>query len=214
MSAISGESGVSPALERFFDVLVETIRDAKPGYISRSFTVAEIYQSLIPYRTHRDRLGVEMNGDYEDVLLRLLAGEGEFLQMESEQARGRIQKELRRKNPNTGVYREFAAAEVRLNPARVEKAVNGARETVDEREPARAVVPEAAPPPSPPRPSDAPVRGRPNACPTCGEGLPDRETLKFCPYCGKNTRLVPCRSCGEELDRSWRFCVACGEPTG
>jgi hypothetical protein len=105
-------------LDRFFDALVKEIRGSRPGYLRASFTVAEIYQNLVPYRTHRDAIGAEINGDYEDALLRLLAGEGEFLQLESEPARKRIQDELRSSNPNTTIYREFAAAEVRLHPGR------------------------------------------------------------------------------------------------
>lgn len=105
-------------LDRFFDALVREIRKSRPGDLQSSFTVAEIYQNLVPYRTHRDIIGVEINGDYEDALLRLLAGEGEFLEMESQAARKRIQEELRSSNPNTTIYREFAAAEVRLHRAR------------------------------------------------------------------------------------------------
>jgi hypothetical protein len=108
----------SRLLDRFFETLVEEIREQQPAYLRTSFTVAEIYQNLVPYRTHRDRIGVEINGDYEDALLRLLAGEGDFLELESEPARKRIQGELRGPNPNTTIYREFAAAEVRLNRGR------------------------------------------------------------------------------------------------
>ena len=105
-------------LDRFFDALVGEIRESRPAYLQSSFTVAEIYQNLVPYRTHRDIIGAEINGDYEDALLRLLAGEGEFLELESEAARKRIQDELRSSNPNTTIYREFAAAEVRLHRTR------------------------------------------------------------------------------------------------
>lgn len=103
-------------IQRFHRTLVEEINRDAPGQLERPFTVAEIYQSLVPYRTHRDRIGVEMNGDYEDALLRLLAGEGGFLMLGSDSARERIRKELSGSNPNTGLYREFAAVEVRLNP--------------------------------------------------------------------------------------------------
>ncbi|MBW3535154.1 MAG: zinc ribbon domain-containing protein, partial [Gemmatimonadetes bacterium] len=68
---------------------------------------------------HRDRIGVEMNGDYEDALLRLLAGEGDYLVLESEHARRELQGELESSNPNTGLFREFAAADVRLNHERL-----------------------------------------------------------------------------------------------
>ncbi len=106
-------------LTRFHRVLVEEIRETAPEYLSGEFTVAEIYQKLVPYGVHRSRLGVEMNGDYEDALLRLLAGEGEYLRIQSDPARQRIKRELESPNPNTGIYREFAAVGVRLNADRV-----------------------------------------------------------------------------------------------
>jgi len=110
---------VTPPVSRFHRVLVDEIKKQQPSYLSNSFTVAEIYQILVPYRSHRDALGVEMNGDYEDALLRLLAGAGELLVLESAEAQARILKELSSKNPNTGLFREFAAAEVHLNPDRL-----------------------------------------------------------------------------------------------
>jgi hypothetical protein len=106
-------------LTRFHRVLVEEIRETAPEYLSGEFTVAEIYQKLVPYGVHRSRLGVEMNGDYEDALLRLLAGEGEYLRIQSDPARQRIKRELESSNPNTGIYREFAAVGVRLNADRI-----------------------------------------------------------------------------------------------
>ena len=66
-------------LERFHRALIEEIQTRRPEYLTSPFTVAEIYQNLVPYRTHRDRIGIEMNGDYEDALIRLLAGEGGYL---------------------------------------------------------------------------------------------------------------------------------------
>lgn len=106
-------------LGRFHGALVEALRQRDPEHLSRPFTVAEIYQDLVPYGAYRDVLGVEMNGDYEHALLRLLAGEGDFLEMESEHALREIREELESVNPNTGLYREFAALDVRLNPARI-----------------------------------------------------------------------------------------------
>jgi hypothetical protein len=223
------------SVERFHRVLVESIAGAVPAYLDASFTVAEIYQSLVPYRTHRDRLGVAMNGDYEDVLLRLLAGEGEFLQLDSEAAREKIRKELSTRNPNTGIYREFAAVGVRLNPARlpvIERAPERpaprpeatARPVSSTPERKAPSVPEArtasseprVAQPAPPRETRAPD-GRDTAaqekCPGCSSRLPERPGLQFCPFCGTNIRVVPCRKCGEVLDRSWRFCVACGTPS-
>lgn len=271
-------------VERFHRALVEEIRHTRPEYLEAPFTVAEIYQALVPYRTHRDRIGVELNGDYEEALLHLLAGESELLELESKPARERIRNELRSKNPNTGIFREFAAVTVRLNVERA-KAVP-------------AQDPSAAPSASPPPPSASPPPGagaasepaspeedatiellpgatgatppdrgegppknpeatgsgtppetpsvtgvrkpdgvkapdlwagkepkvrartaveaaaRPSDCPECASALPDRANLRFCPFCGADVLQTECTACGEELDRGWGFCIACGTPTG
>ena len=241
------------ALARFHRALVEEILKTRPAYLSEPFTVAEIYQNLVPYRTHRDRIGVEMNGDYEDALLRLLAGEGEFLQIESEHARNEIASELLSPNPNTGLFREFAAVDVRLNPLRMPRdlpdPVRGrapagfeppdvsldmvpepSRHEAPHHEaphqeaarhepprPAPAATPSAPPAPRASQPSAAaaPATSRhQGSCPWCREGLPARATLNFCPQCGADLHTRPCAACGEELEAGWRFCVACGTPTG
>lgn len=104
-------------LERFHRALIEEIQTQRPEYLTQPFTVAEIYQNLVPYGSHRDRIGVEMNGDYEDALVRLLAGEGGYLILDSEPALESLRAELDGPSPNTGVYREYAAVDVRLNQA-------------------------------------------------------------------------------------------------
>ena len=108
MTPDPGKRGVEPAddlrdgVGRFHRVLVESIAVRAPAYLRESFTVAEIYQALAPFRTQRDRLGLTLNRDYDDILLRLLAGEGEYVVLESEPARERIQRELGSRSPNTG----------------------------------------------------------------------------------------------------------------
>ncbi len=117
---------MSDVLSRFHQTLVDEIRANRPEYLRGPFTVAEIYQNLVPYGSHRDRIGVEMNGDYEDALLRLLAGEGDYLEVESPPALRELREELQSANPNTGVYREFAAVDVRLNQSRLHDVDGGA----------------------------------------------------------------------------------------
>lgn len=112
-------------LRRFHRALVREIQANNPEHLSAPFSVAEIYQNLVPYRTHRDEIGVEMNADYEHALLRLLAGENDYLTIESGTARQEIREELDSPNPNTGLYRDFAAADVRLNPEKVDEALMG-----------------------------------------------------------------------------------------
>ncbi len=277
----------SKVIERFFRVLLEEIQAEAPRYLRESFTVAEIYQSLVPYRTHRDRIGVEINGDYEDALLRLLAGEGGFLNLESDAARERVRRELKHANPNTGLFREFAAVEVSVNRNRIpaeldfpkpalggsdrsgegaaasaptggesgdgggeaglqtspgtaksearaaERTSKGAHSP--SREPKSESREDVAPGSSPkgdlgsafqspttPKPGamrpGAPSRSNsdlpPESCPECAEELPERDTLRFCPFCGANVFVVPCGKCGEVLERNWRFCVSCGTSAG
>jgi hypothetical protein len=196
-------------LERFHEVLLQEIRESRPEYLTEPFTVAEIYQELVPYRSHRDRIGVDINGDYEDALLRMLSGEGGYLRLDSEVALREIREELEGPNPNSALFRDFAAAEVRLNPQR-----------------ASAVV-EAA---EPPAPSEDGVIGHieaddvasgdtggrtesqtgPTACFWCRQDLPNRDSTNFCPFCGGDLRSLACHKCGEELEWGWQFCVSCG----
>jgi len=200
-------------LQRFHQVLVEEIKQRRPEYLNGPFTVAEIYQNLVPYGTHRDRIGIEMNGDYEDALLRLLAGEGGLLQIESEHALQELQEELDSSNPNTGLYREFAAVDVRLGggieaPA-VAEVAEQTMSVADLAPGAGDAGPELALEPETVVDAAAPEMPR-GACRWCGAELPDRDALHFCPFCGMDIHLVPCPGCGEELESDWRFCIACG----
>jgi hypothetical protein len=285
-------------LRRFHRALVREIQASNPELLGSPFSVAEIYQNLVPYRTHRDEIGVEMNADYEHALLRLLAGEEDYLTIESRTARQEIREELKSPNPNTALYRDFAAADVRLNPEKIDEALRGGltqAETVGtvsagedsvqardsgshpeagtlpedalpedeagaegemgEREEVEKVVEttgEEAVPDVPVEeivtqlvaesdPEEVPVEvsgedgsfpsmsdeeleedrsgtgpeeedllSSPSTCAWCREELPDRQGVNFCPYCGCSVNLVPCPECGEELERKWRFCIACG----
>lgn len=207
-------------LRRLHAALVQALRERDPGGLGRPFTVAEIYQDLVPYRTHRDAIGVEMNGDYEHLVLRLLAGEEGLVAVESQLARQEMEAELGRSNPNTGIFRDYAAVDVRL--------VETAPEATDtDEEEAVVILPapddEAAPssvddfaPEDDLAAADetardeAPLPGDDGTCHWCRATLPVRETLNFCPYCGTDIAVVPCRSCGEAIEPGWRFCIQCG----
>lgn len=252
-------------LERFHRALIEEIQTQRPEYLASPFTVAEIYQNLVPYGSHRDRIGVEINGDYEAALLRLLAGEGGYLILDSEAALREIRSELETPNPNTALYREFAAVDVRLNQAYLDLASSPlddrpelVRAVESEDSPTIAdlapseetaassieIVPPGAdlfgdvpidPPPVAPTtpaprtplapefvghvralaragigPDAAATAAGTGACQWCSEPLPSRAGVNFCPFCGSDLSLVPCRACGSELEMGWRFCVSCG----
>jgi hypothetical protein len=206
-------------LTRFHRTLVEEIRKRRPEYLHEPFTVAEIYQNLVPYGTHRDRLGIEMNGDYEDALLRILAGEGGYLILESEPALRVLREELESSNPNTGVYREYAAVDVRLDPERIAFAAVStgagplpATEETDDAIAVEDLAPEmeGAAAGAGASPGAVPEREAPDSCRWCRAELPSRANLRFCPFCGTDIRVVPCPECGEELEPDWRFCIQCG----
>jgi hypothetical protein len=64
--------------------------------------------------------------------------------------------------------------------------------------------------------ADALGRSRPAAgsgapCRSCRAPLPDRAGLRYCPRCGADQELWPCPSCGEEVERGWRYCALCGK---
>lgn len=118
MSQLDAESTGADALPRMHTLLVEAVRRRRgidPHQVP--VTVAEIYQDLVPYRTARETLGVEMNADYEYLLLRLLAGEQQLARLEPAAARDQIAQELESPNPNVALYRKFAACDVWLMPS-------------------------------------------------------------------------------------------------
>jgi hypothetical protein len=48
------------------------------------------------------------------------------------------------------------------------------------------------------------------ACAFCTSALPSGRMVRFCPHCGQDQAMQPCRGCQEPLDASWKFCIACG----
>jgi len=277
-------------VERLYEALVDEVRRTRPELLTESFTVAEIYQNLVPYRTHRERVGAEMNGDYEHALLRLLAGEGDYVSLESDAARSRFEEELNSIHPDTGVYRNFAACEVRLRPERLEDLGEDTESDAppegpvssDDQEEGEAVESDAVewedgegddgdearagdeagddsdagveldlgPDASVAHADGGAVNGDHGAgdgaevdaaitdadngsdgaasgsgvavedvdhgaepggtCLWCRESLPDRDDLRFCPFCGSSVDLRPCPQCGAEVEADWIFCIACG----
>lgn len=107
-------------LHRFHQTLVRQLTSRQEWDLTAPLTVAEIYRDLVPPPIHKADSDSWAGAEYEQVLLRLLAGEGDYLRMESETAIERIREELLASNPDTGLYRDYARARVRLNPDRLE----------------------------------------------------------------------------------------------
>ena len=172
-----------------------------------SLTIADVYLRLIPYRTVRAELEVLEFAAYEHGLLRLLAGEGDFVEVRDARAREEIQRELASVNPLLGIYRDYADAEVVV--------VGGAAVPAPPPEPVEPLVePSAELPAEPSDPAELPAEPSPSSasCRSCGELLPEIEGIRFCPYCGEEQGPVPCRQCGTSLLGEWSFCIRCGTP--
>ena len=222
------------SVEKLHRALVSAIAQNRDGDFERPVTVSEIYQQLLPYRAARAAVGFEMNADYEYALLRLLAGEGNFARLEPGEVRETLRSELESSNPNVGLFREYANCDVWITAP-----PKWVFEMVDEPEPiipeitdedeedgieAELLLDDSVEdePPVPPaplvRPLEPPVTPPPTPaaaapaqeCAFCHRELPGGRLVKYCPHCGNDLSQRPCSSCGEILERSWRFCANCG----
>ena len=209
---------------RLFNALVKEICERWPEYIHSRFTIAEIYQNLVPWRTHRETMGIATSREYEQALLCLLAGEGDYLALESKAARDEIQAELECRSPNTAIYRDFAAVGVRLNPSRLplpdggterQRATQpddisangfGAGERAPEKEAGATFESMAAEVGAGRDDTQSEVR----ACAGCSQELPQVEGMHYCPFCGQDIRVIVCLSCGMRIESAWSYCVGCG----
>jgi len=219
--------------KRLHQLLVQALRERHHDAGLAPVTVAEIYQELVPYRAVRERLGVELNADYEHALLRLLAGEGDLLRLEPATARDELRQELASPNPYVGIYRKFAACDVWVQ-LDVEPAQDGASESMSAETTTSSAAPSAgpdagavaiAPPPvaaphpavAPPASPAAPVAAQPvpPRAPTLAapRPRPDTGTPSSCHFCNKplpTGRIVRfCPYCGK--DQRLRPCGKCGE---
>lgn len=185
------------ALDRMFEVLATAIRNTNPALLTSPFTVADVHQHIIPFRHFRRELGLQSNHEYELTLMSLLSGERGYLDAD-ERLRDALRVELANGTPDAARFREFADAQVSLNPAALAKVRAAA-----------PAAPEAAPQAG--ASSATPVSNPALTCRYCGDALPVGRTLNFCPHCGQNLQVRHCPACGSELEADWRFCVSCGK---
>src|ERR1043165_4091888 len=112
-------SAKTDPLERMFRHLATVIRASFPQYLSQPFDVAELHQTIMPYRHHRRELGFETNEDYEFALLQLLSGAGGYLVVD-DRMRDALSAELASPHPDPSAFRQFAGASVALSPEALE----------------------------------------------------------------------------------------------
>ena len=207
-------------LDRMYQLLVRTVRAQFPQYETQPFDVAELYQTILPYRHNRRELRLDSNEDYEIVLTELLSGARDYL-MVDERIRDTLKAELASPNPDPGAFKQFADASVAFSPAalagvdssiplRSSVAVPRASSPVNAPVVAAASVPVSSPVVATPPKTMTPRPG--DRCRSCDRELPAGREITFCPHCGQNLTTINCLACGSELELGWKFCPVCGRP--
>lgn len=193
-------------LERLFRQIVRNLAAATPSRLHRPLPLADLCDSIVPYRANRRALELESSEEYELLLLRLCAGEGGFARTAPKEVQALFAATVQSSNPDLTTLRLHEAAEVTLEPEAVAVALNPGpdlafappghlADLTTQAEPA---------PPKPHRDTAAPH------CSHCGSLLPTHRLVKFCPHCGGSRATPRCFACGGEVERGWRFCISCG----
>ena len=215
-------------LDRLFNLLVTAL--AREARVAVPFPASDVYERLVPYRSNRSRLNVATHQDYEMAVLRLLAGERNYVQLEPETVREAMQREIATINPDPAYFRSFPDAQVMVNGRAAQRIMQADRayappghtpeddvELVDTTGENPVPVPFSQPaefrvPVPRGGPKDALA---PNQCEYCGGVLPKDRKAHFCPHCGQPQEgALKCPGCGYELDVGWGYCLNCGRPTG
>ena len=200
------------SLDALSDLLSRAAQAA--GATARPIAVKEILDTLAPYRQVRAHAIVDTNDDYLLLVMRLLAGEGGYVDAEAA-VRTACATELSSPNPDLFVVRSHGHATVRLTGSRSSASTPAAAPAPA---PAPAPIPEPPPianipevivdtPEQTPAPSD--IDAGPS-CVACAHPLPADRDIRFCPWCGVDQTIKRCPGCASELETTWRFCVTCG----
>lgn len=226
-------------LERLFRRLVDNLIAIDPARLHRPVEIAEVVDSVVPYRTNRRALGLSSSEDYDMLLLRLVAGEGGFVRTEPPESQAAFVEQIRSPNPDLRILTHMSGVSLVLETEQLAYALGPDPDTAfapPEPEPDREPpmrVPPAEPAPVPldslrwtratiepvptaeddeAGPADPAEGGaaRPARCAFCGGTLPQGRSVKFCPHCGENQSATRCPECQSELELGWQFCVNCG----
>ncbi len=202
------------SLDALSDLLARAAQTASAT--ARPIAVKEILDTLAPYRQVRAHAIVDTNDDYLLLVMRLLAGEGGYVDAESA-VRTACAAELTSPNPDLFVVRSHGHATVRLTGLRSSAGASASA-------PASAPTPASAPAPSPaPAPAVAPEIPPPPAAPPAPSPIPESAPIADLPEVIVDTPEQPpapsdtdagpsCVACAHPLpaDRDIRFCPWCG----
>jgi len=220
-------------VEKFFRHLVRVLAEGERDRSREPIEIAEIYQSILPYRRFRGVLQLESNQDYEMTLLRLLSGQGGLASVDPVEAQEALSEEANSVNPNPAAFRDYAAAKVYLNvnaiqlysddhdqyapppqeqipaePSSAAAAPTGSVFEPPEHEPTPNIESEQPATVRPSNPSTLPFVPEPPATVSPPPGL-ERGPM----FTGADARPTACASChrGLPLRRKVKFCPYCGK---
>jgi hypothetical protein len=209
-------------LDRLYVELVESLRRQQPAALTRSLTVFELHERIVPYRRVRNSIGFSSNDEYEAALSRLLSGERGYLLGDGEM-QGNVRAGLEEVLPDIRRYQSFPEHRVSLNPEGIpppgdiryappelrERAA-WATDAVDIGELAPDQDADSANLEEPLAESESPV-----ASPVpdtfdegAGGGVAHRPSAAELPQ----ETLEHCHACGAELPDSASYCPFCGSP--
>lgn len=224
-------------LERFFRRLVDNLIAIDPARLHRPVELAEIVQTIVPYRTNRRALELESNEDYDMVLLRLCAGEGGFVRTDPPELQEAFAAQAGGPNPDLTILRDLGSTGLILATEQLAYAL-GPEPDAAYAPPEEDEIPPAVHPERPAIPLDSmrwtrvtiepmtpyelagdpaevgaePLAERTGRCSYCGGALPTGRTVNFCPHCGESQSYVRCPGCQAEVELGWKHCVNCGAP--
>jgi hypothetical protein len=208
-------------LERFFRQLVRNLAATDPARLHRPLPLADIRDSIVPYRVNRRALQLESSEDYELVLMQLCAGQEGFARTQPDNVRALFAAELRSSNPDLEILHQHENAVVSLEAEPLAQALSP-RPDLTFAPPNHAIDLAVPEPPSTDLPelsSLEPLRvadREPESnrfvshCSQCGGLLPSGRVVNFCPHCGGHHVLARCPACRSEIEAGWRHCVSCG----
>jgi len=198
-------------LERFFRQLVHNLAASEPARLRRPLPLADIRDSIVPYRANRRALQLESSEDYELVLMQLCAGEGGFAITEPEDVQELFGAEVRSTNPDLGLLQLHENAVVSLRAGPVAEALNPAPELAfAPRASIQAKDRQTGLPKVEPLLDDSLPEDTPSHCGRCAGVLPPNRVVNFCPNCGADQATARCPSCQANIEAGWRHCVTCG----
>lgn len=178
-------------LERFFERLVRNVAAVDQQRVRQPIAVVDIKTRLLPYRTNRRALGLEASEDYEELLVRLVSGEGGLVTTTPQDVADWCARQMASLTPDLSGIPGQAAATITVNSEALARIFGAKGESLSGNADGATVGPEK--------------------CPHCSAMLPTNRAVNFCPTCGRSVTLIPCDACGADLDPGWRYCANCGQ---